>query len=257
MTSTNAKIIARAQQKPSAGNNFITKGSTPVISFGDFTSAKVLTIGINPSSNEFLTSGRNRALIPSNRGKRLEDFESLKIRTYEDIDESKAIKIWQGCRDYFSKSKNPYLSWFGHFEQVFTQIGASYLDGSAAHVDLVQWATTPAWSSLTERAQRELLEGDIDFFRWQNRQPNVVARLINGSTVINQAKKLGIFSLREDGTLTVKGANRNYTTRTFVGEGRSGELVLAWSQNIQAMRASNQDKARMANAIGDWAAKKI
>jgi len=257
VASMNEKIISRAQRVPSAGRKFITKGSTPVISFGDFTRARVLTIGINPSSNEFFTSGKNRGLIPSKKGKRLEDFESLGIRTYEEIDDFAAKRIWQGCQNYFSESRNPYLSWFGHFQPVFSQIGASYIDGSAAHIDLVQWATNPAWSALTARVQRDLLVEDLDFFQWQNSRPNVEVRLMNGSTVLNQAKKLGIFSLREDATLTIKDVNRSYTTRTFIGEGRSGELVLAWSQNIQAMRASNKVKARLAEAIGDWAAKKI
>ena len=54
-------------------------GSTPVVSFGDFTKAKVATIGINPSSAEFMgksASATLNGLLPEGK-KRLADAETL------------------------------------------------------------------------------------------------------------------------------------------------------------------------------------
>ena len=45
----------------------VVYGSTPVVSFGDFTKAKVATIGINPSSLEFMdksASATSNGLLP-------------------------------------------------------------------------------------------------------------------------------------------------------------------------------------------------
>jgi hypothetical protein len=75
---------------------FLVPGSTPVISFGDFTTANLLTLSINPSSNEFRTGSR---LLPVEK-KRLVDKELLGITNEEPIREFHAERIWDGCRDY-------------------------------------------------------------------------------------------------------------------------------------------------------------
>ena len=57
----------------------VVYGSTPVVSFGDFTKAKVATIGINPSSAEFMdksASATSNGLLPEGK-KRLADAETL------------------------------------------------------------------------------------------------------------------------------------------------------------------------------------
>jgi hypothetical protein len=41
----------------------VIPGSTPVISFGDFTKASVVSLSINPSSKEFL---KGKGLLPPN-----------------------------------------------------------------------------------------------------------------------------------------------------------------------------------------------
>jgi hypothetical protein len=40
------------------------------------------------------------------------------------------------------------LKWFDQMEEfVLTNTGYSYFDGTACHLDLIQWATDPVWSS--------------------------------------------------------------------------------------------------------------
>jgi len=116
-------------------------------------------------------------------------------------------------------------------------------------LDLSQTATSKAWSALTEKERNELLDEDLDFFRWQNSQPNIDIRLINGQTAINQVKKLNIFDLSEDQPIKIPGPNGKNSCRTFVGLGVHGEKVLAWSTNIPAMRVTNTTKSAAAKAI--------
>jgi predicted Ser/Thr protein kinase len=47
-------MIIERIRKPIENNMCITKGSTPVIYFGDYDSAKACTISLNPSNREFL-----------------------------------------------------------------------------------------------------------------------------------------------------------------------------------------------------------
>ena len=229
----------------------IVPGTTPVISFGDFTKAQVATIGINPSTKEFLRGGKNPKLI-SAAGKRLEDFESLSIRNHLEITEDKAAAVWRGCQDYFQK--NPY-HWFNHFAPVLKAVGASFEAGSATHLDLTQWATKPVWRSLDSRVRDRLLGEDLEFFIWQNSQPNIKIRFINGRTVLNQVNELKLFDLVEENPIqieTISGINK---CQMFQGTGTNGERVIAWSVNIQSMRGSNALKKSAAEKIGRWIAK--
>jgi hypothetical protein len=248
MSQLDKAIQARIMQKSYVDT--AVPGSTPVISFGDFTKARVATVGINPSSNEFQIGGPNPRLIPGIDNKRLEDYETLQISKASDIGLPEANKIWKSCQSYFHR--NPY-GWFDHFEPILSVFNASYQNGTAAHLDLSQIATVKAWSALTPKQQLELLDEDLDFFLWQNSQPNIEIRLINGQTAINQINKLKIFNLVEDRTLKIPIA-RGYTPcRTYVGTGHHGEKVLAWSTNIQALRVTNQLKQGAAKKIASWA----
>ena len=226
----------------------IVVGTTPVISFGDFTKAQVATIGINPSTKEFLRGGRSPKLIAA-PGKRLEDFESLSITNHLELTEDKAAKVWRGCQDYFHK--NPY-HWFNHFAPVLNAVEVSYESGSATHLDLTQWATMPVWRSLELRIKSRLLEEDLDFFIWQNSQPNIKLRLINGRTVLDQVKELELFDLIEQEPIDIETTSGINKCQMFQGTGTNGERVIAWSVNIQSMRGSNALKQLAAEKIGRW-----
>ena len=250
MTSSDSReIFARAMR--TSRSSALIPGTTPVISFGDFTRAHVATLGINPSSKEFLTGHAKPRLIPDVEKKRLEDFESLGIKSSSQIGEFEAARIWSGCQNYFLN--NPY-HWFNHFLPILANFEASYFDGSACHLDLVQSATSPVWGGLTKRQQVALLDEDLDFFRFQSAQPNIRVRLVNGRTAINQIRDLGICDLMEDRPILVQTTSGQVKCSTFVGRGELDELVLAWSANIPSLRGSNALKVAAAKKIGAWAA---
>nr|WP_318660711.1 hypothetical protein [uncultured Treponema sp.] len=84
----------------------------PIPFFGNISSAKIITIGANPSSTELK---RN--------------FWSEKISSN---------KILDRLLNYFDYSPH---EWFDTYEQGLMKIGYSYHDGTAAHIDLCPWAT--------------------------------------------------------------------------------------------------------------------
>ena len=82
--------------------------------------------------------------------KRLVDLETLGIENPKSLNREQAIQVIEGCYDYFDmKNHNPYMTWFKHLnDNINNHFGLDYLDGSAAHLDLVQWATDPVWGGI-------------------------------------------------------------------------------------------------------------
>jgi hypothetical protein len=77
-----------------------------------------------------------------------------------------------------------------------TGLGVSYYDGSACHLDLVQWATDPVWGKIPSSAAREaLLEDGVPHLRAQLTRENVRLVLLNGRQVIDQVTSLGLAEL--------------------------------------------------------------
>ena len=129
-------LLERAALQP-PDDCAVVPGSTPVVSFGHPLDPSVATLGINPSSGEFLAS---RRLLQGNQ-RRLATLQSIEAATHEGIDEAKAGKIIDDCASYFDR--NPYR-WFNVLDRILTEaLGVSYFHKTACHLDLVQWATNP------------------------------------------------------------------------------------------------------------------
>lgn len=247
-SSINEKIEQRVLTAPPSKS--VISGSTPVISFGDFTSAKVATLGINPSCKEFLSG---KTFLKTGK-KRLVDYDSLGLKRNEKVKPEHVDAIWLGCKNYFSASANPYMVWFGQLDQIIRQAGFSYLDGSACHLDLVQWATNPVWGNLSKREQSGLLAADLDFFLWQSEMPNIQLRLLNGRTAINSFMEFTEFKLQKVDQIKFKNGERIQPIDLFKGQGRHGEPVLGWSINIQSARLKQGVKPKVINLLGQWVA---
>jgi hypothetical protein len=86
--------------------------------------------------------------------------------------------------DYFT-GENWYRPWFHWLEALLIGSGAgSYLDGSACHLDLVQWATKPVQRKLSSEVWGRLVQDDLEFLRWQLLMSNVSVVLMNGASVV-------------------------------------------------------------------------
>jgi len=85
----------------------VVYGSTPVVSFGDFTKAKVATIGINPSSLEFMdksNSATSNGLLPEGK-KRLADAETIGLISVDPDDDDTAEYVMgpRGAQEIWEK----------------------------------------------------------------------------------------------------------------------------------------------------------
>lgn len=129
--------------------------SIPILYFGNLESyadsnRRVVTVGHNPSASEF----------PGEETEEPDRFETP-------LGEKPATKDYlEDLNDYFER--NPYRSWFQHYEEVLNGMGASYygdesrekeetFENRAVHTDLHSpLATDPTWSGLNATQKRRL-----------------------------------------------------------------------------------------------------
>lgn len=224
----------------------VIPGSTPVISFGDFTKASVVSLSINPSSKEFL---KGKGLLPANE-KRLVDRDVLGIGLNERLSEDHVERIWDGCCRYFDPDRNPY-SWFNDLESILNYSDFSYFNGTASHIDLVQSATFPAWAQLTPQVKKELLEADYEFFKYQTALPSLEAILINGRQVYDVAKVTRGFDLKVIDQIFLKSGNRKIPTSIFTGVGPNNKKVFGWTGTLRSLRIDSNERVNLYTNLGE------
>lgn len=220
-------VVDRVTQPVPEGSSVIP-GSTPVVWFGSVATAQVATLGLNPSRAEFTkVAGAGKGQWLTGEDRRLATYESLGVRSLISAARDQVEQIVAECNGYFQK--NPYWAWFKPLETLVSEaLGASYLDGSACHLDLVQWATDPVWRKLPGPVRADLIEADREFLRHQLMHEQVRLVLLNGSAVVDQIKKMGI-ALAEAEPATA-GAK---ASKIVVGAGY-GAVFVGWSQNLQS-----------------------
>lgn len=205
-------------------NMKVVSGSTPVIAFGNAQIARIATLGLNPSKLEFLDE-HGIELTGSNR--RLETLKSLGIEDRKNINNLQVKQIWEACNNYFDR--NPY-SWFNKLEKVLKYFEVSYYSGTACHLDLVQWATDPAWGNLSKETQITLIKQDRNFLNKQLTNENIEILLLNGRSVINEFENafecnLNKYTKLEEGKLS---------SEILQGSLWNKIQIIAWSVNIQS-----------------------
>jgi hypothetical protein len=222
------EYLARMACRPMPAPEVI-HGTTPVLSFGDPRYAKVATLGINPSGREFMENGR----LLTGRQRRLSTLESLGARNTEHLTEKQMRSIIDECGPYFRPDRNPYRRWFDVLVRVLQEgLGVSYYDGSACHLDLVQWATEPVWGGLCDRRVKQiLLRESLPHLRNQLELGKVGLVVLNGREVLNQVSSVGLARLTSCGALRVG----TMSCSLYLGEG-DGVRFAGWSTNLQSSR---------------------
>lgn len=204
--------------------------STPVVSFGYPVQAKVATLGINPSNNEFQIGNGNKSLLPKSE-KRLVDTASLNLNSPVSLNREEAVAVVKGCYSYFDPEGKPY-KWFDKLENhVLRPIGYSYKDRTACHLDLVQWATDPVWqdAKMSETSRRLLLDGDKEFLEFQLKSYDFEYVFLNGGTVVEQVGLLNLFSLEKVGEVRFNSKG----TMSDIVYGKMGDKIfVGWGINI-------------------------
>lgn len=242
------EILKRICKIPTS--NYIARKTTPVISFGNFEKAKISTLGINPSSNEFFYKDN----LIANDKKRLSDLESLKLQSYEQMTEDKAHEVLNGCYNYFNKRP---LKWFDIFEELLNIKSFSYKNGSASHIDLVQWCTIPVWGMIPSVEQKKLLESDKNFFRWQLENNDMEIIILGGRQVLNQVEAIPEITLELIDTLFYFSGSRKIPFDLYKMENFKGKKLLGWSVNLQIMRGSAEEKTGVLNVLKNFISAEI
>jgi len=225
----------------------VVPGSTPVVAFGDPRVAEVATLGINPSKVEFV----ERGAFLTGRLRRLATLESLGADDLAALSDAQVAEVVADCARYFDPDRNPYRRWFDPLDRLLgVGAGVSFYDGTACHLDLVQWATDPIWSQIAAAAVRRALLADGEpHLRTQLRHENIRLVVLNGRTVLELVQRIGLAALTKVGTLPLAGSSCSL----YVGTGQ-GVRFVGWSANLQGSRGvTNSFKSELGAWLADRA----
>ena len=219
----------------------VVAGSTPVVSFGEPRRAVAATLGINPSTAEFIHHGQ---MLAGQR--RLATLDSLQAQQCDLLTESQIAQVIADCASYFGRQ--PYLRWFLPLDAVLRAgLGVSYFDASACHLDLVQWATSPVWSQIANPKIRQLLLDDgVPHLRAHLQRGTVRTVLLNGRTVVDQAERAGLVALVQAGTLPLP-----HTACSLYTGIADSVRYFGWSANLQG---SHGVTAQFRSRLAAWIA---
>jgi hypothetical protein len=135
------------------GEHYVIVESMPIAYFGDLcayqkSEKRIITVGLNPSSQEF-PSSNPYLRFPNNNYQQLLENEDYKL--YEKL----------LCKYY---QESPYLRWFNSFKAILKGLNASYLDSSelpnrVLHTDICSPVPTdPTWNNLSKSDKNKLLQ---------------------------------------------------------------------------------------------------
>jgi len=240
------QVVAERIRQPLPAGLSVLPGSLPIVSFGDPNTATVATLSLNPSWLEF-QSASGAWLLGGRR--RLASLLSLGAEDPRDLDDAQVAQVVAESNAYF-QGPNWYRGWFHWLESLLRESEAgSYLDGSACHLDLVQWATKPVQGELPTPVWRRLVEQDRDFLHWQLSNSNVdVVVLLNGASVVHWVQEAGLVGGYDEDALVYRASNGDGTIRVCraVAEGVS---FLGWNRPLAGALAAD-GRRRLTRWVG-------
>lgn len=219
-----ARLHERLRAAPAPAS---VPGSLPVLFFGDLFTARTVTVGLNPSDREYVDR-RGAPLLGADQ--RFATLPSLGAGSRADLTEDQCADAVRCMRGYHDPHR-PVHRWFTHLSRVVDGFGVRYDRRQAAHLDLVQEATRPTWSSLPDREREDLLHRDLRFLSWQLRTFPVRTVLCTSSTAGRHVRALLDVTVLEEDKLELV---TWWTGRATVGD---REVFLAgW--NVPLARAT-------------------
>ena len=211
----------------------IVENSTPVISFGNPGTAKIATLGINPSNIEFV----EKTVFLTGDERRLATLLSLDAASTESLTDAQIQQVIDDCNNYFER--RPY-DWFGSLDKILKAgFNASYYDGSACHLDLVQWATNTKWSKLDSNTKGKLLKESEVHLVNQLEAENITKIVVNGRAVWDELEHLKLVKYEEIQTIYFgREGGRQTSCKLRIGKG-CGATFFCWTSNIQSQNGAN------------------
>lgn len=157
--------------------------SAPVPFFGHLDTAKIATVGINPSNREFVDAA-GFELAAAER--RLPTLRSLGLNRWDDADFLSIRRMLVACTEYFER--NPYDGWFRVLQGIIEGTGRSYYApfSDACHLDLVPWATESKWGALPPSSRSRLISSAASSLRSLLCTSSIEMLILNGQEVVRQ-----------------------------------------------------------------------
>lgn len=222
--------------------------TTPVPVFGDFRISEIVSIALNPSSNEFPAKKSNRRLV---------HLSDLNISPYyyqhglDSMSEIHATKILEQCAKYF---ENNSYKWFDTAALALkVGFGASYYakdktEIRACHTDIFPWATN-AFSTLSANLQREFKEENQKFLRWFLSRDQVTSLVILGNSTRKEIEGvLGFNALHKEIPNIMQPPTFEYGTFEIDGVRKS----YFYSSKGPSARGRDAEKYEVHNLFGDF-----
>jgi hypothetical protein len=192
MGKTLSTLIKRLQSGALFQNKVIP-WSCPVPSFGDPSTARVATLGLNPSNREFVDEAGQEL---DGEKRRFHTLNSLGLSCWSEVAAEHLDLIAECCHLYFSR--NPYDGWFKKLDDLMSGIDASYYGGSlsACHLDLIPYATACKWTDLTRQQKSVLLSVSGDALALLLKESRVQLLILNGSSVVEHFENIAQIKLK-------------------------------------------------------------
>jgi len=168
-----------------------------VLFFGDIFSAKVATVGLNPSDKEY--TDPHGALL-TGKAQRFATLTSLGASDRSSLSDEQCDEAVRWMQAYYDTGK-PVYRWFAPFERLLSGLGVSLGGRTAGHLDLVQEATSPTWSMLARDERDRLLAADLPFLEWQIGNFPLKAVICNGRTASDHVRRVLNVSIEETGVM--------------------------------------------------------
>ena len=202
----------------------VIDGSTPVLAFGDYETATVATLGINPSQAEFLAT--DGALLAGDQ-RRLATLSSLGAESLAAMTDEQVDELLANCRGYFHRK--PFKPWFNQLNHSVKGFGADYYDGSACHLDISMWATDPVWSGVGASQRSTLLEDGEPALRWLLTHGGFDTVIVNGASAWQQLKTMGVASGEVVATTSF---GTKFTSVKIMRASLGHTQIVGWSCNV-------------------------
>lgn len=233
--------LVRALHEQDASGATIVDWACPVPYFGRLSSARIATVGINPSNKEFVADDgaellQERARLPTRR--------SLDLTSWGAADHEALRDILRACEEYFDV--NPYGRWFGVLDRILIARDATYYGSgaSACHIDVVPFATHAKWGEIPRATQADLLRMGLDSTALLLRDSPVqvlvlndrsVANALNGRVDVLEAHRIPGWDLpRANGPAVPGLAYTGTTTRLGTCDLGRRVQILGWNHNLQS-----------------------
>jgi hypothetical protein len=190
-SNTVVKELVTRMSDPRLLDGEVIPWSSPVPAFGNLATARIATLGINPSNREFVDQN-GKELDGAMR--RFPTLRSLGLHSWRDATVMHYDLIDRACRQYFFA--NPYDTWFRKLDRVIRGTGASYYTGSACHLDLIPYATGCKWTELAATQRENLLQRAGDTLGLLLRNSSVQLIVLNGRSVVDRFEAMTSIALK-------------------------------------------------------------